>query len=121
MGALFGPLAPCQDVNKPAKANSGLSSPRANQAGVLRGFVSAYSQNDVAGTRQRFRLPSHPSGGAGEVADVGDWRTAYLRRAGHAATRRDKLALAVAPCAHDWRKWSIVASQAGGGMLARNA
>jgi hypothetical protein len=25
--------------------------------GVLRGLVSAYSQNEVAGTKQRFRLP----------------------------------------------------------------
>ena len=38
----------------PAKANSGLSSARANQVGVLRGFVSAYSQKDVAGTMQRL-------------------------------------------------------------------
>jgi hypothetical protein len=27
--------------------------------GVLRGFASAYSQNDVAGTMQRLPLPSH--------------------------------------------------------------
>ena len=27
---------------------------------VGRGFVSAYSQNEVAGTMQRLRLPSHP-------------------------------------------------------------
>jgi hypothetical protein len=27
--------------------------------GVFLGFVSAYSQNDVAGTTQRFFLPSH--------------------------------------------------------------
>ncbi len=27
--------------------------------GVLRGLVSAYSQNDVAGTMQRLPLPSH--------------------------------------------------------------
>ena len=33
---------------------------RANQVGVLRGLVSAYSQNEVAGTRQWFRWPSHP-------------------------------------------------------------
>ena len=41
-----------------AKANSGRSSLSANQIGVLRGFVSAYSQNDVAGTTQRLPLPS---------------------------------------------------------------
>ena len=27
---------------------------------VLRGFVSAHSQNDVAGTMQRLLFPSHP-------------------------------------------------------------
>jgi hypothetical protein len=48
------------NTDRPAKANKGLSSPGANQMGVSRGFVSAYSQNDVAGTRQRFPLPSHP-------------------------------------------------------------
>ena len=53
-GALLGPLAPRQGVHKPAKANSGLSSARANQIGVLRGLVSSYSQKDVAGTMQRF-------------------------------------------------------------------
>src|SRR5271166_844817 len=58
-GALFGPLTPRQGVHRPAKAKSGLSSARANQVGVLRGFVSAYSQNDVAGTMQRLPLPSH--------------------------------------------------------------
>src|SRR5271166_4086345 len=57
-GALFGPLTPRQGVHRPAKAKSGLSSARANQVGVLRGFVSAYSQNDVAGTTQRLPLPS---------------------------------------------------------------
>ena len=31
-----------------------------NKPIFLRGFVSAYSQNDLAGTRRRFRLPSHP-------------------------------------------------------------
>jgi len=59
-GALFGPRAPRQEVHKPAKANSGRSSLTANHFGVLRGFVSAYSQNDVAGTMQRFCLPSQP-------------------------------------------------------------
>src|SRR5208283_5912815 len=41
-GALFGPLTPRQGVHRPAKAKSGLSSARANQMGILRGFVSAY-------------------------------------------------------------------------------
>jgi hypothetical protein len=31
---------------------------RANHLGVLRGFESAYSQNEVAGTMQRFCLPT---------------------------------------------------------------
>ncbi len=53
--ALLGPLTPRQRVHKPAKANSGRSSLSANQIGVLRGVVSASSQNEVAGTSQRFR------------------------------------------------------------------
>ena len=59
-GALLGPLAPRQGVHRPAKANSGLSSARANQMGVFRGLVSSYSQKDVAGTMQRYFCPSHP-------------------------------------------------------------
>src|SRR5208337_214945 len=58
-GALLGPLAPRQGVQRPGKAKSGLSSPRANQTGVLRGLVSAYSQKDVTGTTHRLPLPSH--------------------------------------------------------------
>ena len=58
-GALFGPRTRRHLVQRPAKANSGSSSLIANQVGVSRGFVSAYSQNDVAGTRQRF-LESQP-------------------------------------------------------------
>ena len=57
-GALFGPRAPRQRVHNPAKANSGRSSLSANHVGVLRGVVGAYSQNDVAGTRQRFPAKS---------------------------------------------------------------
>src|ERR1700733_3359323 len=59
-GALFGPLTPCHGVHKPAKANRGRSSFNANHFGVLRGFVSAYSQKEVAGTMQRLFLPSQP-------------------------------------------------------------
>jgi signal transduction histidine kinase len=59
-GALFGPRTPRHLLQRPAKANSGRSSLSANQVGVLRGFVSAYSQNDVAGTRQRFLAESQP-------------------------------------------------------------
>ncbi len=103
-GALFGPLTPCQDAHRPAKANRGLSSERANHMGVLRGFVSAYSQNDVAGTRQRFRLaePSLPVR-AGEVADVRYRRAAVPRRPGHAPARHGELALAVGARADDRR------------------
>ena len=53
--------------SRPARASIGrrtrtaaFSSSRANHMGVLRGLVSAYSQKDVAGTMQRFLLPSHP-------------------------------------------------------------
>jgi hypothetical protein len=59
-GAPFDPRTPRQGVHRPAKANKGRSSPRANHFGVLRGFVSAYSQNEVAGTMQRFCVPSQP-------------------------------------------------------------
>jgi hypothetical protein len=55
-----GPRTPRQRVDRPANVNSGLSSARTNQIGVLRGFVPAYSQNDLAGSRQRFCRPSHP-------------------------------------------------------------
>ena len=41
-------------VQIPAKASSGRLSSPANHVGVLRGFVSAYSQKLVNGTRQRF-------------------------------------------------------------------
>jgi hypothetical protein len=59
-GALFGPLTPRQGVHRPANANKGRSSLSANHFGVLRGLVSAYSQKEVAGTMQRFCLPSQP-------------------------------------------------------------
>jgi hypothetical protein len=59
-GAFFGPRTPRQGVHRRAKAKSGLSSLNANHIGVLRGFVSAYWQNDVAGTTQRRFLPSQP-------------------------------------------------------------
>ena len=59
-GGLFGPRTPRQRVHNPAKANKGRSSLSANQVGVLRGLVSAYSQKLVADTRQRFLDPSQP-------------------------------------------------------------
>jgi hypothetical protein len=55
IGALLGPRTPLQGVQRPAKAKSGRSSLSANQIGVLRGLVSAYSQKEVAGTTQRLR------------------------------------------------------------------
>src|ERR1700722_5321936 len=59
-GALLEPRTPRQGVHRPAKANSGRSSLSANHVGVFRGVVGAYSQNDVAGTRQRFLAESQP-------------------------------------------------------------
>jgi hypothetical protein len=53
------PLTPFQGRQMPANANSGRSSSSANHAGVLRGFVSAYSLNDETGTRQRNSGLSH--------------------------------------------------------------
>src|SRR5208283_2152765 len=58
-GALFGPLTPRQRVQRSVRAKRGLSSARANQMGVLRGFVSAYSQKHVSGTMYRLPLPTH--------------------------------------------------------------
>src|SRR5204862_8162122 len=54
----FVPRTPVQGRQIPAKAKSGRSSSRANQTGVLRGFVSAYSLKAVTGTRQRWATPS---------------------------------------------------------------
>ena len=59
----FGPRTPRQGVHRPANANKGRSWLSANHFGVLRGLVSAYSQNEVAGTMQRLCLPSHPRQG----------------------------------------------------------
>src|SRR5580693_5060268 len=59
-GAPFVPRIPRHDVHSPAKANRGLSSAMANQVGILRGLPSAYSQNAVAGTMQRFFGDSQP-------------------------------------------------------------
>jgi hypothetical protein len=50
----FVPRAPVHVVQMPAKNASGRLSSRANQLGIFLGFVSAYSQNDVKGTTQRF-------------------------------------------------------------------
>ena len=107
IGALLGPRTPRQGVHRPAKANSGRSSLSANQMGVLRGLVSAYSQNDVAGTTQRLAWPE-PSAPvrASDVADVRDRRAAELRRSGHAPARHDKLALAVRPVRTIGASWS---------------
>jgi hypothetical protein len=46
-------------LQMPAKATSGRLSSIANQFGVFRGLVSAYSQKDVNGTRQRLSGASH--------------------------------------------------------------
>ena len=57
--ALLGPCTPRHGVHRAANANSGRSASSAKHFGVLRGFVSAYSQNDVAGTTQRLGGTSH--------------------------------------------------------------
>jgi len=59
-GALLVPRIPRHGVHTPAKANKGRPSAMANQVGILRGFPSAYSQNAVAGTMQRFFGDSQP-------------------------------------------------------------
>src|SRR5690242_5765791 len=52
------PRTPVQDVHRPAKNASGRFCANANQVGVFFGFVSAYSQKLVHGTRQRLEGPS---------------------------------------------------------------
>ena len=91
-------------VQTPANANRGRSSPSANQIGVLRGFVSAYSQNDVAGDVAALLAKPTPPMRALDVADVGDWRAAELRRSRHSPARHEKLALPIGPHAHDRRE-----------------
>src|ERR1700690_3753901 len=95
MGALFGPRAPLQGVHKPAKANSGRSSPSANHVGVLRGFVSAYSQNDVAGTSHGSLAESQPRSAGCDVADVGDRLAAKLQWSRHAPARYNQFTLTI--------------------------
>src|SRR3954465_3317726 len=51
---------PVQGRQIPAKQNKGRLSSNANHTGVFFGLVSAYSENDVAGTTQRHSGLSHP-------------------------------------------------------------
>src|SRR3954454_7018567 len=59
MGFALVPRTPIHSVQIPANATSGRVSSRANHFGVFFGLVSAYSQNDVNGTKQRLSGPSH--------------------------------------------------------------
>src|SRR3954466_14278840 len=59
MGFALVPRTPIHSVQIPANATSGRLSSRANHFGVFFGFVSAYSQKEVNGTRQRLSGPSH--------------------------------------------------------------
>src|SRR4051795_5597304 len=59
MGFDLVPRTPFHSVQMPAKATSGRFSSMANHFGVLFGLVSAYSQKDVNGTRQRLSGASH--------------------------------------------------------------
>jgi hypothetical protein len=81
-----------------AKAKSGPSSLNANHVGVLRGFVLAYSQNEVSGTMQRFRLLSHPRHWGAPVADVRNRLAAILRSTKHHPARHHEVAHRRAPC-----------------------
>jgi hypothetical protein len=58
-GLDYMPRLPCHVLQMPAKNASGRSPPNANQVGVLRGLVSAYSQNVLNGMTQRFSGLSH--------------------------------------------------------------
>src|SRR4051794_24700374 len=51
---------PVQGRQMPANANKGRLTSRANHTGVFFGLVSAYSENEVAGTTQRHSGLSHP-------------------------------------------------------------
>src|SRR5436305_12173937 len=59
MGFALVPRMPIHSVQIPANATSGRVSSRANHFGVFFGLVSAYSQKDVNGTRQRLSGPTH--------------------------------------------------------------
>src|SRR5437764_14016747 len=59
MGFAFVPRTPIHSVQMPANATSGRVSSIANHFGVFFGLVSAYSQKDVNGTRQRLSGPTH--------------------------------------------------------------
>src|SRR5947207_12426429 len=59
MGFALVPRTPIHSVQIPANATSGRVSSIANHFGVLFGLVSAYSQKDVNGTRQRLSGPTH--------------------------------------------------------------
>src|SRR5665213_15700 len=53
-GFAFVPRVPVHMVHTPATSANGRSLPNANHVGVFLGLVSAYSQNEVHGTTQRF-------------------------------------------------------------------
>src|SRR5436190_6444025 len=59
MGFALVPRTPIHSVQIPANASNRLLSSRANHLGVFFGLVSAYSQKDVNGTRQRLSGASH--------------------------------------------------------------
>src|SRR5436190_6140389 len=59
MGFAFVPRTPIRSVQMPANATSDRVPSRANHFGVFFGLVSAYSQKDVSGTRQRLSGASH--------------------------------------------------------------
>jgi len=53
-GFAFLPPVPRHAVHTPANTAKGRLWSKANHVGVFRGFVSAYSQNDVHGTTHRY-------------------------------------------------------------------
>src|SRR2546423_10513206 len=59
MGFDFVPRTPIHSVQMPENATSGRVSSIANHFGVFFGLMSAYSQKDVNGTRQRLSGASH--------------------------------------------------------------
>ena len=82
-----------EGVHRPAKANSGWSSLRANHIGVLRGLASA-KRRDGDDAAISPAQPSSPMRTV-DVANVRDRRASELGWSGHSPTRHDKLALAV--------------------------
>jgi hypothetical protein len=92
---------PCR-VQIPAKAQSGRLSSSANHVAVFLGFVSAYSQNDVEGTRHRLSgFSQRRQCGLVVFLMLVIGAQPKLRRPRHAPAHPGQLTLTVGRSAHD--------------------